>query len=74
MEWVGATLRHSMLLCALLASICARPAMVQAQSAQSLEKVIIDTDIGDDVDDAFALALAVKSPEIQILGVTTAFG
>lgn len=73
MEWVGATLRHSMLLCALLASICARPAMVQAQSAQSLEKVIIDTDIGDDVDDAFALALAVKSPEIQILGVTTAF-
>jgi inosine-uridine nucleoside N-ribohydrolase len=38
------------------------------------EKVIIDTDIGDDVDDAFALALAVKSPELQILGVTTAFG
>jgi len=38
------------------------------------EKVIIDTDIGDDVDDAFALALAVKSPELQILGVTTTFG
>jgi purine nucleosidase len=38
------------------------------------EKVVIDTDIGDDVDDAFALALAVKSPELQILGVTTTFG
>jgi purine nucleosidase len=38
------------------------------------EKIIIDTDIGDDVDDAFALALAVKSPELQVLGVTTAFG
>ena len=38
------------------------------------EKVIIDTDIGDDVDDAFALALAVKSPELQILAVTTTFG
>ena len=38
------------------------------------EKVIIDTDIGDDVDDAFALALAVKSPELEILGVTTTFG
>ena len=38
------------------------------------EKVIIDTDIGDDVDDAFALALAVKSPELQILGITTTFG
>jgi inosine-uridine nucleoside N-ribohydrolase len=42
--------------------------------AQAPEKVIIDTDIGDDVDDAFALALAVKSPELQVLGVMTAFG
>lgn len=38
------------------------------------EKVIIDTDIGDDVDDAFALALAVKSPELQVLGIATTFG
>jgi inosine-uridine nucleoside N-ribohydrolase len=38
------------------------------------EKIIIDTDIGDDVDDAFALAIAVKSPELQVLGVTTTFG
>jgi purine nucleosidase len=38
------------------------------------EKIIIDTDIGDDVDDAFALALAVRSPEVQVLGVTTTFG
>lgn len=37
------------------------------------EKVIIDTDIGDDVDDAFALALAVKSPELQVLGIATTF-
>lgn len=36
--------------------------------------VIIDTDIGDDIDDAFALALALRSPELKILGVTTAFG
>ena len=41
---------------------------------QAREKIIIDTDIGDDVDDAFALALAVKSPELEILGVTTTFG
>jgi purine nucleosidase len=38
------------------------------------EKVIIDTDVGDDVDDAFALALAVKSPGLQVLGISTAFG
>src|SRR5437763_3618317 len=37
-------------------------------------KVIIDTDIGDDVDDAFALALAVKSPELHVLGISTACG
>jgi purine nucleosidase len=41
--------------------------------APAPEKVIIDTDIGDDVDDAFALALAVKSPELQVLGVMTTF-
>src|SRR2546430_5275329 len=40
----------------------------------SPEKVIIDTDIGDDIDDAFALALALRSPELQILGFTTTFG
>lgn len=39
-----------------------------------LEKVIIDTDIGDDIDDAFAVALALRSPELQILGITTTFG
>ena len=38
------------------------------------EKVIIDTDIGDDIDDAFAVALALRSPELQILGITTTFG
>jgi purine nucleosidase len=43
-------------------------------AAHSPEKIIIDTDIGDDVDDAFALALAVKSPELQVLGVTTTLG
>jgi len=46
----------------------------QSAAGSSTEKVIIDTDIGDDVDDAFALALAVRSPELQILGVTTTFG
>lgn len=36
--------------------------------------VIIDTDIGDDVDDAFAVGLALQSPELKILGITTAWG
>jgi inosine-uridine nucleoside N-ribohydrolase len=36
--------------------------------------VVIDTDIGDDIDDAYAVALAVRSPELHILGIATAFG
>lgn len=36
-------------------------------------KVILDTDIGDDIDDAFALALLLCSKEIELLGVTTVF-
>src|SRR5215813_6194660 len=46
----------------------------QATAPATPEKIIIDTDIGDDIDDAFALALAVRSPELQILGITTTFG
>ena len=55
--------------------VCLGPVLVWGQTAAAAtEKIIIDTDIGDDVDDAFALALAVKSPELEILGVTTTFG
>jgi purine nucleosidase len=38
------------------------------------QKIIIDTDIGDDIDDAFAAALALSSPEFQVLGFSAAFG
>ena len=45
-----------------------------AQSGSAPQLVILDTDIGDDIDDAFALALVLQSPELRLLGVTTAFG
>ena len=48
--------------------------LAYAQSPSAPQLVILDTDIGDDIDDAFALALAVHSPELKILGVTTTFG
>ena len=38
------------------------------------EKIIIDTDIGSDIDDAFAVGLALHSPEFQILGISSAWG
>ncbi len=37
------------------------------------QRVILDTDIGDDIDDAYALALILASPELDLLGVTTVF-
>ena len=36
--------------------------------------VWVDTDIGDDIDDAFALGLILRSPELHVLGISTAFG
>ena len=45
------------------------------QSAPEIKQlVILDTDIGDDIDDAFALAFLLRSPEVHLLGITTAFG
>ncbi|MGH2495752.1 MAG: nucleoside hydrolase [Ktedonobacteraceae bacterium] len=44
------------------------------QSESDRHLVLLDTDIGDDIDDALALALVLRSPEIMLLGVTTVFG
>jgi inosine-uridine nucleoside N-ribohydrolase len=44
------------------------------QSPPLGEKVIIDTDIGGDIDDAFAVALALESPELTVLGFSTTYG
>lgn len=67
------------LLLFVLAMIAARPwangqAVSSAHGTDAPQLVVLDTDIGDDIDDAFALALALSSPEVRILGVTTAFG
>lgn len=37
-------------------------------------EVIFDTDIGDDIDDAFALALLLSAPEVHVDAVTMAWG
>lgn len=38
-----------------------------------MQKIILDTDIGDDIDDALALAFAIMSGKVDVLGVTTVF-
>lgn len=52
------------------------PLVLEAAAPASKTKIpiIVDTDIGTDVDDAFALLLVMKSPELQLLGVTTVSG
>ncbi|HTW60934.1 MAG TPA: nucleoside hydrolase [Terracidiphilus sp.] len=66
----------SMILLMIFAAACAaaqRAAQDIAKPAAP-ELVILDTDIGDDIDDAFALALLLRSPEVKLLGITTAYG
>ncbi len=42
-----------------------------AQDVKKKSPVLIDTDFGSDIDDAYALALALASPELDVRGVTT---
>jgi purine nucleosidase len=37
-------------------------------------KIILDTDVGDDIDDAIAIGLISRSPELELLGITTVYG
>jgi purine nucleosidase len=58
-------------------AVCAvaSPALAQqpgpAGVARNPVPVIFDTDIGTDIDDAYALAVLMQRPELQLLGVTT---
>jgi inosine-uridine nucleoside N-ribohydrolase len=46
---------------------------VVAEPAERIP-IILDCDIGTDIDDTFALALAASSPELELRGVTTVSG
>ena len=45
-----------------------------ATRAADVTPVIVDTDIGDDIDDAFALALLLRAPQLRIEAITSSFG
>jgi inosine-uridine nucleoside N-ribohydrolase len=49
-------------------------AAVQSTDTGGRTKIILDTDIGGDIDDAWALGFAVKSPRFELVGVTIADG
>jgi inosine-uridine nucleoside N-ribohydrolase len=54
--------------------ICFAFAATSLAAAPAKVPVILDTDIGTDIDDAFAVALIINSPELELLGVTTVAG
>jgi purine nucleosidase len=57
-----------------LLGLVAGAAAAMGAAAPAQQMVIIDTDIGDDFDDALAVGLALSSPELKILGITSAWG
>jgi len=61
-------------LCGLLSCSISAQTDNSAPRSSATEKIIIDTDIGGDIDDAFAVGLALQSPEFKILGISTAWG
>ena len=50
------------------------PVILSAAAPAKKIPILVDTDIGSDIDDAFALALVARSPELELLGVTTVSG
>ena len=67
----AAMVRAGCLAVALLLLVSASaPAQPSPESAGEREKVLFDCDIGGDIDDAYALALLLASPEIELVGIT----
>jgi len=73
------TARRLVFLLGMLMVWSAMPAVAQGTegkggSSAGPQLVWVDTDIGDDIDDAFALGLILRSPELKVVGISTAFG
>ena len=48
--------------------------VIQSVAGQNKQKIIFDCDLGSDIDDAFALALILASPEFEVLGIVMDHG
>lgn len=55
------------------ATLSAKPRFYGRHMPEKI-KIVLDTDIADDIDDAICLSMALGSPEIEILGITTVYG
>lgn len=64
---------RGLILCAMVAVSLLAPRLAPAVNPKPIP-IVLDTDIGTDIDDAFALALVLKSPELDLRAVTTVSG
>lgn len=60
-------------LCAIVVMSLLAPKLASAVNPKPVP-IVLDTDIGTDIDDAFALSLVLKSPELDLRAVTTVSG
>jgi len=47
---------------------------VELSAVPNKQKILLDCDLGGDIDDAFAMALVLTSPEFEVLGITLDHG
>lgn len=66
-------MRYLLLSLILAAELLFQTASIRAEARLKIP-VLLDTDIGTALDDAFALALVLASPELELRGVTTVHG
>lgn len=67
-------MRPLLFTCALGAALSLPAAHLEAQEGPARAPVLFDTALGNSLDDAFALALVLASPELDLRGVTTVSG
>lgn len=57
-----------------LVLVCALGICLPTAAQPARAKIVLDTDIGTDIDDAWALGYVLKSPSLELLGVTISDG
>jgi purine nucleosidase len=60
--------------CGLVVAIAAHAPAHAEERGRMAERIILDTDIGDDIDDAYCLSLILSCPEFKLEGVVTVHG
>lgn len=67
-------MRHKIYSFLSLVLLLSSATVANAQTKKAPIKLIVDCDLGDDIDDAYALSLVLTSPEFDVLGVVADYG